>query len=256
MGLSLEELRAAIDRLDDQIIPLLNERARLAMEIGRIKHAHGDALYVPERERQVMRRLTARNAGPLPHLALTRIYREIMASALALEQNGAVVIVGLPEDEAAAALAYVAGGNTDCVVASSPEQAIHAWRGRADAMLLVTNSCREEVLRQLGDDAVIWRAGWVLEGPGGATWLHAYQRRGSVMVTGPGMGYCWMEASRGQALPPDWLTNVPVRSVEWLPHTEQPGGGMLVIRFDHTAEAVAQQYGDILLATGATICLV
>lgn len=87
MSKSLEQLRQEIDRLDDQILPLLNQRAARAVEIGRIKKANGDPLHVPSRERDVIRRLVAANRGPLTEEALTRIYKEIMAAALAMEHR-------------------------------------------------------------------------------------------------------------------------------------------------------------------------
>lgn len=84
---TLAELRAAIDRLDDQIVPLLNQRAALALEIGRIKKANGDPLHVPSRERDVLDRLAAASEGPMPPESIARIYKEIMAAALALEHK-------------------------------------------------------------------------------------------------------------------------------------------------------------------------
>jgi chorismate mutase/prephenate dehydratase len=87
MAKTLEQLREEIDRLDDQILPLLNQRAELAVEIGKIKKANGAPLHVPSRERDVISRLTAANKGPMTSDALVKIYKEIMASALALEHQ-------------------------------------------------------------------------------------------------------------------------------------------------------------------------
>jgi chorismate mutase / prephenate dehydratase len=84
---TLDELRSAIDRLDDQIVPLLNQRAALALEIGRIKKANGEPLHVPSRERDVIDRLTAASMGPMPPESIARIYKEVMAAALALEHK-------------------------------------------------------------------------------------------------------------------------------------------------------------------------
>ncbi|MGA1194182.1 MAG: chorismate mutase [Kiritimatiellia bacterium] len=84
---SLDELRSEIDRLDDQIVPLLNARAALALEIGRIKKANGEPLHVPSRERDVIDRLTATSKGPMPPESIARIYKEVMAAALALEHK-------------------------------------------------------------------------------------------------------------------------------------------------------------------------
>lgn len=89
MAATLEELRQAIDRLDEQILPLLNQRAALAIEIGRIKKWDGTPLHVPSREREVIDRLSSMNRGPMTPDAIARIYREIMATALQLEHTDA-----------------------------------------------------------------------------------------------------------------------------------------------------------------------
>ena len=81
----LSRLRDSIDALDAQLIDLLNERARLAQEIGRIKERAGRPVYVPGRAEQLMRRLVAQSKGPLDEPAIRAIYREIMSASLALE---------------------------------------------------------------------------------------------------------------------------------------------------------------------------
>jgi chorismate mutase/prephenate dehydratase len=87
----LKKIRARIDALDDRIIDLLGERAALAQAIG---HAKRGAKYRPEREAQVLRRVTARNHGPLPAPAVARLYTEIMSACRALEDGIAVAYLG------------------------------------------------------------------------------------------------------------------------------------------------------------------
>jgi len=83
---SLDGLREQIDRLDGQILTLLNRRARLAGRIGHAKRQDGASTYVPARERQVFARLAQLNNGPLPDEAIQAIYREIISASRALEQ--------------------------------------------------------------------------------------------------------------------------------------------------------------------------
>ena len=75
--------RADIDALDEQIVALLNERARHAAAIGKLKGNGG--VYRPEREAQVLRRVSAANGGPLANAALGRLFTEIMSACRALE---------------------------------------------------------------------------------------------------------------------------------------------------------------------------
>ena len=87
----VKKIRARIDALDDRIVDLLGERAAQAQAIG---HAKSGAKYRPEREAQVLRRVTARNKGPLPALAIARVYTEIMSACRALEDGIAVAYLG------------------------------------------------------------------------------------------------------------------------------------------------------------------
>ena len=79
----LGKLRDGIDRIDGDVLRLLSERAQLAQRVGAIKHGN---IYRPEREAQVLRRITATNPGPLPDTAVRTIFREVMSACLALEQ--------------------------------------------------------------------------------------------------------------------------------------------------------------------------
>lgn len=84
-------LRDAIDEIDEQVLKLISERARLAHRIGEIKHGN---IYRPEREAQVLRRLADANPGPLPPQAIKTVFREIMSHCLALEQPLTVAYLG------------------------------------------------------------------------------------------------------------------------------------------------------------------
>ena len=92
--MTLAELRQAIDCCDEQIVHLLNERTRHVLEIGEIKRAAGQEIYVPNRERIVLQRICKLNAGPITDDSLRHIYREVMSSALALEKAMTIAYFG------------------------------------------------------------------------------------------------------------------------------------------------------------------
>ena len=82
----LRRLRKRIDALDRRIVGLLNDRAVLGREVGRAKLAAGRrAIGDPEREREVLLRVTMANAGPLSQADLLAIYRRLIAATRALE---------------------------------------------------------------------------------------------------------------------------------------------------------------------------
>lgn len=91
MSEDLQRLRADIDELDNEILDRLNRRASLAHRIGEIKQG---AIYRPEREAQILKRLLGSNQGPLEKETVSRIFREIMSACLALEQPLRIAYLG------------------------------------------------------------------------------------------------------------------------------------------------------------------
>jgi chorismate mutase len=88
--LNIEELRARIDMIDDQLVRLLNVRVACAMEIGRLKHEAGLPIYQPDREAQVLGKVrdAARTlAGPLEAEAVARIFERVIDEARRAERQ-------------------------------------------------------------------------------------------------------------------------------------------------------------------------
>jgi chorismate mutase len=84
----LRRLRRRIDALDRRIVRLLNERAELAREVGRAKEATGRrAIRDPEREREVLLRVSMANDGPTPQVDLLAVYKRLFAVARSLERR-------------------------------------------------------------------------------------------------------------------------------------------------------------------------
>jgi chorismate mutase/prephenate dehydratase len=84
--MSLEELRKRIDELDCQLVKLLNERARVVVEIGKLKNKTDKPVYAPDREKDVFARIIKANEGPLPDKCLIAIWRELMSGSFVLER--------------------------------------------------------------------------------------------------------------------------------------------------------------------------
>lgn len=90
----IKKLREKIDRIDDELLQMLNARAGLVIEIGKIKKKQKTRFYKPDREREILERITAQNAGPFPNDALKAIYREILSASLSLEEPLKVTCLG------------------------------------------------------------------------------------------------------------------------------------------------------------------
>lgn len=92
MSEKLKKLREQIDRLDDELLKLVNQRAELAQQIGHLKE-DGTVLR-PERETQVLIRLQGNNSGPLSNEAVAQLFVEVMSQCRALEAPMSIAYLG------------------------------------------------------------------------------------------------------------------------------------------------------------------
>ena len=92
--MNLDDWRSRINDLDNQILQLLTQRAEAALQIGDLKRRQDAPSYAPEREAEILRRLTGQNAGPLPADAIAAVWREILSGCRALESPLTVAYLG------------------------------------------------------------------------------------------------------------------------------------------------------------------
>ncbi|MFQ6047975.1 MAG: chorismate mutase, partial [Phycisphaerae bacterium] len=90
----IDELRRQIDELDVRIVELLNRRAQIVAQVGKLKAANGAPSYSPDREKQVLEKIVASNRGPLSDQTLRAIWRELMSGSLALEKPLRIAYLG------------------------------------------------------------------------------------------------------------------------------------------------------------------
>nr|VFJ88586.1 MAG: chorismate mutase [Candidatus Kentron sp. LFY] len=94
----LKALRDRIDELDRQLLALLNQRGRIALDVAACKGDHvntnGDCYYRPEREAEILQKLLATNEGPLPSSEVVRLFKEIMSACRALQKTLSIAFLG------------------------------------------------------------------------------------------------------------------------------------------------------------------
>jgi chorismate mutase/prephenate dehydratase len=83
---ALKSLRTNIDKLDLHILKLVNERASLASEIGKIKNDQGAEVFSPSREEEVLTNVLEANKGPLDESTIRAVFREIMSGSRSLQK--------------------------------------------------------------------------------------------------------------------------------------------------------------------------
>jgi chorismate mutase len=86
--MDIADWRKKIDELDQRLVELLSERARAAVEIGRLKRDTSLPIYEPERERVVFENVQRMNPGPLPGRDLVRIFERIMDVMRNIQKEG------------------------------------------------------------------------------------------------------------------------------------------------------------------------
>ncbi len=79
--------RAEIDRIDDDLLRLLNERATIALRVGAVKRSRDVSLCDPTREREVLARLIEQNSGPLDAQNIESIFQRIIDESLQIQQR-------------------------------------------------------------------------------------------------------------------------------------------------------------------------
>ncbi|MFP5263240.1 MAG: chorismate mutase [Blastocatellia bacterium] len=84
--MSIERWRKEIDDIDEELIRLLNERSKCAIELGRIKRELGLPIYSPDREAQVIAHVEQINPGPLDSPAVRRLFERIIDESRRIER--------------------------------------------------------------------------------------------------------------------------------------------------------------------------
>ncbi len=149
---SIETLRAGIDKIDRQLMVLLNRRARLAIKIGEHKARSGSKVYAPDREKRVFQKLHEANQGPLSDKHLQAIFREVISSCLSLEKPLRVAFLGPAGTYSQQAATAQFGSGAELVPAGSIDSIFdEVERGRADYGVVPVENSTEGVVAQTLD---------------------------------------------------------------------------------------------------------
>ena len=92
--MTLQELREGIDKIDNEMLKLLNKRMQFVKEVGKLKQNDGSSIYRPEREKEILERLNRLNDGDLTPEAIEAIYMEIFAVSRNLELPEKIAYLG------------------------------------------------------------------------------------------------------------------------------------------------------------------
>ncbi|NMC74817.1 MAG: chorismate mutase [Geobacteraceae bacterium] len=84
--MTIDDLRAEIDRLDSELLKIFNQRAVLALRIGELKKEKGLPIFDPGREKKIFQRMKNDNPGPLDDQAIVRLFERVIDESRRLER--------------------------------------------------------------------------------------------------------------------------------------------------------------------------
>src|SRR5690349_19902447 len=129
MSDDIGKLRRDIDGIDDELLKLINQRARLAGRIGALKQ--GSGAYRPERESEILRRIAGQNPGPLPAERVTGVFREVISACRGLEEAISVSYLGPEGTFSEQAVRQHFGRAVDAVAVASVDEAFRRCEAHA-----------------------------------------------------------------------------------------------------------------------------
>ncbi len=91
---SLASLQTQLERIDANLVAVVNQRADLARQIGQWKRTAGEPIWVPGQEEDALARVAALDKGPLPPSCIRALFRELISGSRALLQNVRVAMLG------------------------------------------------------------------------------------------------------------------------------------------------------------------
>jgi chorismate mutase/prephenate dehydratase len=151
----LARLRDAIDACDLDILESLNERARLVTQVGVEKRTRRAPVYVAGRERDLIARLSERNAGPFPTAAIPHVFREIISATRSLEEVVRVAFLGPAGTFSHQAVARQFGAQIESIPAASMREVFTlAERGKAHYGVVPVENTTEGAVAETFDALV------------------------------------------------------------------------------------------------------
>lgn len=147
----LDDLRGQIDKIDRELLQLLRQRAEVSRQVGAVKADNGRAVYDPQREAELLERLTSQDLSPLSPHAIRAIYREIISVSRSLQRAPVISYLGPEHTFSHLAALQHFGASCDFRPVSAIEEIFHTVeRQEADFGLVpIENSIEGVVTRTL-----------------------------------------------------------------------------------------------------------
>ena len=148
----LGEIRGKIDTIDQKLIKLLNQRAKLGVEIAKVKAKTGAPIFLPARENHILEKIGEANNGPLSHESLIHIFREIFSGTRAVEKPLKIACLGPAGSFSHLATLRVFGQSSEHMLEPGIDTVFqNVERGRADFGVVPVENTIEGAVGQTMD---------------------------------------------------------------------------------------------------------
>jgi len=150
--MSLKKLRRQIDRVDEALLKLLNDRGHLVEAVGRLKEKNKQGIFVPSREQILLQRLKSLNRGPMTSQAIQDVFNEILHACRSLQKKLKISYFGPEATFTHQAALKSFGPQTDMVpVSSIADVFAEVEKGRADYGVVPIENSTEGIVNHTLD---------------------------------------------------------------------------------------------------------
>jgi chorismate mutase-like protein len=143
----MQHLRTQVDRIDLEILKLLQQRTKLSRRIGETKRRHGAVIYVPDRERELLRRVDRLTRGKLPPRSVAAIFREILSSSRAAQGQAAIGLLRSSESSLLPMARWCFGACDEFLTFARWSEILQRLRDGSLALALLTGAELAAILR-------------------------------------------------------------------------------------------------------------
>ncbi|MFH0947386.1 MAG: prephenate dehydratase [Elusimicrobiota bacterium] len=148
----IKKIRSKIDEVDEGILKLLNERVKLAIEIGKIKSKKKEDIFVPVREKEIVANLKKLNKGPITDEDLSDIFREILNISRSIQKKLKISYFGPAATFTHLAAIKIFGRNVEYIPGESIKDVFaEVERGLADYGVVPIENSTEGVVNHTLD---------------------------------------------------------------------------------------------------------
>jgi chorismate mutase len=251
-----------VDRIDLQILRLLQQRTKIARRIGETKRRHRAVIYVPERERELLQGVNRRSRGKLPARAVTAIFREILSSSRAAQGQGGIGVLRSSGDTLRRGARWPFGACDDFAIVNSWPELMKLLTSRKLGLALLTGTDLGRILAGAERASFLKSLAIVSDfalrdpaTPGEANRVYIVTPKGMHPPARADRMMILIECKTTEDAVKTWLNSMPKRLIEIETISGPTPGGSVLFRLASAKPALLAQAARALQSAGAPFAI-